>query len=64
MRTKIIMLFSLCLLLAGRANAQWVVTDTTHLAQGIANTTKQITQTSSTASNMLNTFQETVKFYE
>ena len=64
MRTKIIMLFSLCLLLAGRANAQWVVTDPTNLAQGIVNTTKQIIQTSSTASNMLNNFKETVKIYE
>ena len=58
------MLFSLCLLLAGRANAQWVVTDPTNLAQGIVNTTKQIVQTSSTASNMLNNFKETVKIYE
>lgn len=58
------MLFSLCLLLAGRANAQWVVTDPTNLAQGIVNTTKQIIQTSSTASNMLNNFKETVKIYE
>ena len=64
MRTKIIMLFSLFLLLAGRANAQWVVTDPTNLAQGIVNTTKQIIQTSSTASNMLNNFKETVKIYE
>lgn len=64
MRTKIIMLFSLCLLLAGRTNAQWVVTDPTNLAQGIVNTTKQIIQTSSTASNMLNNFKETVKIYE
>lgn len=64
MRTKIIMLFSLCLLLAGRASAQWVVTDPTNLAQGIVNTTKQIIQTSSTASNMLNNFKETVKIYE
>ena len=64
MRTKIIMLFSLCLLLAGGANAQWVVTDPTNLAQGIVNTTKQIIQTSSTASNMLNNFKETVKIYE
>lgn len=47
------MLFSLCLLLAGRASAQWVVTDPTNLAQGIVNTTKQIIQTSSTASNMI-----------
>ncbi|WMI43205.1 DUF4141 domain-containing protein [Parabacteroides distasonis] len=64
MRTKIIMLFFLCLLLAGRANAQWVVTDPTNLAQGIVNTTKQIIQTSSTASNMIKNFQETVKIYE
>lgn len=64
MRTKIIMLFSLCLLLAGRANAQWVVTDPTNLAQGIVNTTKQIIQTSSTAQNMINNFKETVKIYE
>lgn len=64
MRTKIIMIFCLCLLLAGRANAQWVVTDPTNLAQGIVNTTKQIIQTSSTASNMLNNFKETVKIYE
>lgn len=56
MRTKIIMLFSLCLLLAGRASAQWVVTDPTNLAQGIVNTTKQIIQTSSTASNMIKNF--------
>lgn len=64
MRTKIIMIFCLCLLLAGRANAQWVVTDPTNLAQGIVNTTKQIIQTSSTASNMVKNFQETVKIYE
>ena len=64
MRTKIIMLFSLCLLFAGRASAQWVVTDPTNLAQGIVNTTKQIIQTSSTASNMIKNFQETVKIYE
>ena len=64
MRTKIIMIFCLCLLLAGRANAQWVVTDPSNLAQGIVNTTKQIIQTSSTASNMIKNFQETVKIYE
>ena len=64
MRTKIIVLFSLCLLFAGRASAQWVVTDPTNLAQGIVNTTKQIIQTSSTASNMIKNFQETVKIYQ
>lgn len=64
MKTKLIMLLSLCLLFAGRASAQWVVTDPTNLAQGIVNTTKQIIQTSSTASNMLSNFKETVKIYE
>ena len=64
MRTKIIWLFSLCLLLAGRANAQWVVTDPGNLAQGIINATKNIVHTSKTASNMVSNFQETVKIYE
>ena len=40
------------------------MTDPTNLAQGIVNTTKQIIQTSSTASNMIKNFQETVKIYE
>ena len=64
MRTRIIWLFSLCLLLAGKANAQWVVTDPGNLAQGIINATKNIMHTSKTASNMVNNFQETVKIYE
>lgn len=64
MRTKVIMTFTLCLLFAGRASAQWVVTDPTNLAQGIINATKNIVQTSSTASNMINNFKETVKIYE
>lgn len=64
MRTKVIMIFTLCLLLAGRASAQWVVTDPTNLAQGIINATKNIVQTSTTAKNMVSNFQETVKIYE
>ena len=64
MRTKVIMIFTLCLLFAGRASAQWVVTDPTNLAQGIINATKNIVQTSTTASNMINNFKETVKIYE
>ena len=35
MKTKVFMLFSLCLLFVGKANAQWVVTDPSNLAQGI-----------------------------
>jgi hypothetical protein len=64
MRTRIVILFSVCLLFTGRANAQWVVTDPTNLAQGIINTTKQIVETSTTAKNMLSNFKETVKIYE
>jgi len=64
MRTRILMMFTLCLLFAGRVNAQWVVTDPTNLAQGIINATKNIVHTSSTATNMINNFKETVKIYE
>ena len=64
MKTKVIMMLSLCLLLAGKANAQWGVTDPSNLAQGIINATKNIVHTSSTATNMINNFKETVKIYE
>lgn len=46
------------------SHAQWAVFDPANLAQGIVNTTKQIVQTSSTASNMVKNFNETVKIYE
>ena len=64
MRTKIILLLSACLLLAGTARAQWVVSDPGNLAQGIINPSKNIIHTSKTATNMVANFQETVKIYE
>ena len=64
MRTKIILLLSACLLLAGTARAQWVVSDPGNLAQGIINASKNIIHTSKTATNMVANFQETVKIYE
>ena len=64
MKTKILIIFSLCLLFTAKASAQWVVTDPTNLAQGIINTTKQIVETSTTAKNMLSNFQQTVKIYD
>ena len=64
MRTKIILLLSACLLLAGTAGAQWVVSDPGNLAQGIINASKNIIHTSKTATNMVANFQETVKIYE
>lgn len=53
-----------CLLAAGTASAQWVVTDPGNLAQGIINTTKQIVETSSTAQHTLDGFKETAKIFE
>ena len=64
MNTKIILLLSACLLLAGTARAQWVVSDPGNLAQGIINASKNIIHTSKTATNMVANFQETVKIYE
>lgn len=49
---------------APSANAQWVVTDPSNLAQGIINSTKEIVQTSSTASNVIKNFNEVKKVYE
>ncbi len=64
MKSRIILLFSACLLLAGTARAQWVVSDPGNLAQGIINASKNIIHTSKTATNMVSNFQETVKIYE
>lgn len=54
MKTKIFMLWASLLLFTTNISAQWVVADPSNLAQGIVNTTRQIVQTSSTATNMLN----------
>ena len=54
MRTRITFVICLCLLLAGRASAQWVVSDPGNLAQGIINASKNIIHTSKTATNMVN----------
>lgn len=45
------------------ARAQWVVTDPGNLTQGIMNSINEMVHTSSTATNMLNSFKETVKIY-
>lgn len=61
---KTIVMGLACLLVAGTANAQWVVSDPGNLAQGIINTVKQIAQTSTTAKNTLDGFKETAKVFE
>ncbi|MCQ4912713.1 DUF4141 domain-containing protein, partial [Phocaeicola vulgatus] len=42
MRTRITFVICLCLLLEGRASAQWFVSDPVNLAQGIINDSKNI----------------------
>lgn len=64
MKNRILILCAGLMLFTLSAKAQWAVFDPANLAQGIVNTTKQIVQTSSTASNMINNFKETVKIYE
>ena len=64
MKAKI---FKLCLslmLFTTNISAQWAVFDPSNLAQGIVNTTRQVVQTSTTATNMVSNFKETVKIYE
>lgn len=50
--------------LCSRAQAQMVTFDPTNLIQSIINSATQVVETSSTASNMINNFKETVKIYE
>lgn len=64
MKVKKIMLCLSLVLFTTNMSAQWVVTDPTNLAQGIVNTTRNVIQTSTTASNMVSNFKETIKIYE
>lgn len=64
MKTKFFMLCVSLVLFTTTVNAQWAVFDPSNLAQGIVNTTRQVVQTSTTATNMVKSFQETVKIYE
>lgn len=64
MKMKVFMLSVGCLFVSLSAKAQWVVSDPGNLAQGIINASKNIVHTSSTASTMIQNFQETVKIYE
>lgn len=59
-----IICLTLFLGLGNRAQAQMVTFDPTNLIQSIINSITQVVETSSTASNMINNFKETVKIYE
>lgn len=63
MKRKILILLSAMLFVGTAAKAQLVVTDPGNMVQSIINSTKEIIETSATASRMLQNFQETVKIY-
>lgn len=54
MKAKIFMLCVSLVLLTTNMSAQWTVVDPSNLAQGIVNTTRNVTQTTTTATNMIN----------
>lgn len=64
MKSKFLIAVLLVIGFHKNTQAQFVVSDPGNLVQGIVNTTKQIIQTSSTASNMIRNFRQTVKIYE
>ena len=53
MKTKIFMLCVSLVFFTSNISAQWTVWDPSNFTQSIVNTSKQIVQTSSTASNMV-----------
>lgn len=53
MRTKIFMLCVSLVLFTTNMSAQWAVFDPSNLAQSIVNTTRNVTQTTTTATNMV-----------
>lgn len=64
MQTKIFLVAALIALSSLPSKAQFVVTDPTNLAQSIVNTTRNVVETSTTASNMIKNFEQTVKIYQ
>ena len=63
MKTKYFMLWVGLVLFITNISAQWAVFDPSNLAQGIVNTTRNVTQTTTTATNMVKSFQEVQKVY-
>ena len=65
-KVKIFLVTALLILIFGtdRASAQWTVIDPSNIAQSIVNSSKSLVQESTTATNMVNNFKETVKIYQ
>ncbi len=64
MKTKLFMIICTCFFIASNTYAQWVTFDPSNLTQGIINATKNITQTTTTAKNMVSNFKETKKIFD
>jgi len=64
MKTKIYFAAIVLMTCVMSSKAQFVTFDPTNLVQSIVNTTNQVIETSTTATNMVNNFKETVKLYE
>ncbi len=64
MKTKIYLAAIVLMTCVMTAKAQFVTFDPSNLVQSIVNTTNQVIETSTTATNMVNNFKETVKLYE
>ena len=65
MKTKIsILTIALVLIFTTKANAQLIVNDPINMATSIANTVKEIVQTSKTVKNTLDNFKEVEKVYK
>ena len=61
---KILYIIYIGMLITIPCKAQIPVTDVSNVTQSIINSVQQIIHTSSTATNMLNNFKETIKIYE
>ncbi len=64
MKTKLVIAVLLLMLGSFNLKAQWVVNDPINTATSIANSAKEIIQTSSTVSNVIKNFKEVKKVYE
>jgi len=64
MKTKLVIAGLLLILGSFNLQAQWVVNDPINTATSIANSAKEIIQTSSTVSNVIKNFKEVKKVYE
>ena len=61
---KLLVIVSICLCFAGRANAQWVVSDPGNLAQSIINSAKEMVETAGTKTKTLNGFLGKQKIFQ